>query len=56
MLDNLTGVRSKFQWEGGEGVVAGERVNSERCLKWGGGGWGEIIKESFQKHLEIGGR
>ena len=24
--------------------------NSERCLKWGGGG----IKESFQKHLEIG--
>ena len=25
---------------GGEGVVDGEGGSSERCLKWGGGGWG----------------
>ena len=29
----------------------GEGANSERCLTWGGG----VIKESFQKHLEIEG-
>ena len=28
--------------------------SSERCLKWGGGG-GEVIKGSFQKHLKTGG-
>ena len=28
--------------------------SSERCLKWGGVGWG-VIKGSFQKHLKIGG-
>ena len=27
--------------------------SSERCLKWGGGGWG-VIKGSFQKHLKTG--
>ena len=32
----------------------GEGVSSERCLKWGGGGWG-AIKGSFQKHLKTGG-
>ena len=37
-------VRSKFL--GGEGVVDGEGGSSERCLKWGGGGWG-VIKGSF---------
>ena len=31
----------------------GEGGNSERCLKWDGGGG--VIKESFQKHLKIGG-
>ena len=30
----------------GEGVVDGEGGSSERCLKWGGGGWG-VIKGSF---------
>ena len=39
----------------GAGVVDGEGDNSERCLKWGGGG-GKVIKESFQKHLKIGVR
>ena len=38
---------------GGEGVVDGEGGSSERCLKWGGGGWG-VIKGSLQKHLKIG--
>ena len=38
----------------GEGVVDGEGGSSERCLKWGGGGWG-VIKGSFQKHLKTGG-
>ena len=28
--------------------------SSERCLKWGGGGWG-VIKGAFQKHLKTGG-
>ena len=28
--------------------------SSERCLKWGGEGWG-VIKGSFQKHLKTGG-
>ena len=37
----------------GEGVVDGEGGSSERCLKWGGAGWG-VIKGSFQKHLKIG--
>ena len=37
----------------GEGVVDGVGGSSERCLKWGGGGWG-VIKGSFQKHLKIG--
>ena len=27
---------------GGEGVVDGEGGSSERCLKWGGGGWGSL--------------
>ena len=26
----------------GEGVVDGEGGSSERCLKWGGGGWGSL--------------
>ena len=39
---------------GGEGVVDGVGGSSERCLKWGGGGWG-VIKGSFQKRLKIGG-
>ena len=30
-------------------MVDGDGGNSERCLKWG------VIKESFQKHLTIGG-
>ena len=33
------------------GVVDGEGVSSERCLKWGGGVEG-IIKGSFQKHFK----
>ena len=37
-----------------EGVVDGGGVISERCLKWGGGGWG-VIKGAFQKHLKTGG-
>ena len=37
----------------GEGVVDGVGGSSERCLKWGGGGW-RVIKGSFQKHLKIG--
>ena len=36
----------------GEGVVDGEGGNSERCLKWSGGGF---IKGSFKKHLKTGG-
>ena len=35
-------------------MVDGVGGSSERCLKWGGGGWG-FIKGSFQKHLKIGG-
>ena len=27
-----------FYWWGGIGVVDGVGANSERCLKWGGGG------------------
>ena len=34
-------------------MVDGEEGNSERCLKWGGGGRG-VFKESFQIHLKIG--
>ena len=45
-------VRSKIFMGGGAGVVGGSG-NSERCLKWGGGVG--IIKESFRKHLKIGG-
>ena len=41
-------------FRGGEGVVVGVGGSSERCLKWGGGGWG-VTKESFQKFLKIGG-
>ena len=41
-------------FRGGEGVVDGVGGSSERCLKWGGGGWG-VIKGSFQKHLKTGG-
>ena len=26
----------------GEGVVNGEGASSERCLKWGGEGWGSL--------------
>ena len=37
----------------GEGVVDGEGGSSERCLKWGGGGWG-VIKGSFQNILKQG--
>ena len=39
-------------FQGGGG--GGEGDSSERCLKWGGGGWG-VIKGSFQKHLKTGG-
>ena len=39
---------------GGKGWWMGWGGSSERCLKWGGGGWG-VIKGSFQKHLKIGG-
>ena len=31
----------------------GRGSNSEKCLKWGGGGG--VIKKSFQKHLKIKG-
>ena len=40
-------------------VDGGKGGSSKRCLKWGGGG-GQVIKGSFQKHLKaklfIGGR
>ena len=39
----------------GKGWWMGRGGSSERCLKWGGGGWG-VIKRSFQKHLKTGGR
>ena len=39
-----------FYGEGRDGGWGGG--SSERCLKWGGG---EVIKESFQKHLKTGG-
>ena len=29
-------------FRGRKGVVDGEGVSSERCLKWGGGGWGSL--------------
>ena len=32
-------------------MADGEGDNSERCLKWSGGGRG-VIMESFQKHLK----
>ena len=35
-------------------MVDGEGGSSERCLKWGGVGWG-VTKRSFQKHLKTGG-
>ena len=35
-------------------MVDGVEGSSERCLKWGGGRWGDI-KGSFQKHLKPGG-
>ena len=31
----------------------GEGGSSERCLKWGSGGWG-VIKGSFQNFLKQG--
>ena len=31
----------------------GEEGSSERCFKWGGGGWG-VIKGSFHRHLKTG--
>ena len=31
------------------------RGNSERCLKWGGGGWGRSLKNLSKKHLKKGG-
>ena len=31
-------------------MVDGEGGSSERCLKWGGGGWG-LIKGSFYKNI-----
>ena len=34
------GVQSKLL--GGKGVVDGDGGSSERCLKWGGGGWGSL--------------
>ena len=37
----------------GEGVVDWERGSNERCLKWGGGGWG-VIEGTFQKRLKTG--
>ena len=33
----------------------GEGGSSERCLKFGGGGVGGVIKGSFEKHLKTGG-
>ena len=46
----------KIFMEGGRGGRWRERrVNSKRALEWGGGGGGGVIKESFRKHLEIGG-
>ena len=36
----VLGVWSKFL--GGGGVMDGEGVSSERCLKWDGGGWGSL--------------
>ena len=41
----------------GEGVVDGEGGGSERCLKWGGGGWWGVegvIKGSLQNILNRG--
>ena len=37
----------------GEGVVDGEGCSSERCLKWGGGGWGSL-KDLFKNILKQG--
>ena len=50
-VKGVKSVRSKVFM--GAGVVDGEGGNSERCLKWGGGGVG-VIKESFKKYLKIG--
>ena len=33
-------------FRGGEGVVDGEGGSSERCLKWGGGGWRSLRDRS----------
>ena len=45
---------------GGEGVVDGEGGSIERCLKWGGGGWGllrdlseNIIKQGVGKGVVV---
>ena len=43
--DPNNGVQGFWLWASG---------NSKRVLKWGSGGRG-VIKESFQKYLEIGG-
>ena len=48
---NPAGVRSKFLWGGGEGVVDGEGV----AVKDAWSGVVEVIKGSFQKHLKTGG-
>ena len=37
----------------GEGVVDGEGVSSERCLKWGGGGWG-VLRDLSKNILKQG--
>ena len=44
--------RSKFLCGGGGAGVVDVGGNSERSFKWGGGCG--VIKESCQKHLEIG--
>ena len=47
----VAGVRSQFL--GGEGVVDGVGGSSERCLKWGGGGWGSL-RDLFKNILKQG--
>ena len=40
---------------GGEGVVDGEGGSSERCLNWGGGGWGWGSLRDLSKPFKTGG-
>ena len=47
----MISVRSKFL--GGEGVVDGEGGSSERCLKWGGGGW-RVLRDLSKNILKQG--